>query len=117
MISRRLRPYIEDRLEQMPGVVLLGPRRVGKTTLARNIASRRAKSAAVYLDLKRPVDQRRLHDADTFLRAQAGKLLVIEEIHRAPALFETLRGIIDERRAAGERAGHFLLLGSAASTH
>lgn len=35
-------------------------------------------------------------------------------IHRAPALFETLRGIIDERRAAGERSGHFLLLGSAA---
>lgn len=114
MISRRLRPYIEDRLKQMPGVVLLGPRQVGKTTLARNIASRKAKSAAIYLDLERPVDQRRLHDADTFLRAQAGKLVVIDEIHRAPALFETLRGIIDERRAAGERAGHFLLLGSAA---
>lgn len=40
--------------------------------------------------------------------------MVIEEIHRAPALFETPRGIIDERRAAGERAGHFLLLGSMA---
>jgi predicted AAA+ superfamily ATPase len=87
---------------------------VGKTTLARNIASRKAKSAAVYLDLERPADQRRLHDADAFLRAQAGKLVVIDEIHRAPALFETLRGIIDERRASGERAGHFLLLGSAA---
>lgn len=106
MISRRLRLYIEDRLKQMPGVVLLGPRQVGKTTLARNIASRKAKSAAIYLDLERPVDQRRLHDADTFLRAHAGKLVVIDEIHRAPALFETLRGIIDERRAAGERAGH-----------
>ena len=30
-----------------------------------------------------------------------------------PALFEVLRGIIDERRRAGQRAGHFLLLGSA----
>lgn len=49
-----------------------------------------------------------------FLRASAGKLVVIDEIHRAPALFEALRGITDERRAAGERSGHFLLLGSAA---
>lgn len=114
MITRRLRPYIEDRLKQMPAVVLLGPRQVGKTTLARNIASRKAKSSALYLDLERPMDQRRLRDADAFLRAQAGKLVVIDEIHRAPSLFETLRGIIDERRSAGERSGHFLLLGSAA---
>jgi predicted AAA+ superfamily ATPase len=41
------------------------------------------------------------------------KLVVIDEIHRLPDLFETLRGIIDDRRAAGDRAGHFLLLGSA----
>lgn len=114
MITRRLRPYIEDRLKRMPAVVLLGPRQVGKTTLARNIASRKAKSSALYLDLERPVDQRRLGDADTFLRAQAGKLVVVDEIHRAPSLFETLRGIIDERRAVGERSGRFLLLGSAA---
>jgi predicted AAA+ superfamily ATPase len=114
VITRRLRPYIEDRLKHMPAVVLLGPRQVGKTTLARNIASRMAKSKALYLDLERPIDQRRLRDPDTFLRAQAGKLVVIDAIHRAPSLFEILRGIIDERRAAGERAGHFLLLGSAA---
>ena len=113
MIARRLRPIIEERLRQMPGVVLLGPRQVGKTTLARQIANLR-KTRAIYLDLERPTDQRRLQDADAFLRAQVGKLVVIDEIHRAPALFETLRGIIDDRRAAGDRAGHFLLLGSAA---
>ena len=97
----------------MPGVVLLGPRQVGKTTLSRQIAAQR-KHRAIYLDLERPVDRRRLQDADAFLRAQTGKLVVIDEIHRAPALFETLRGIIDDRRASGDRAGHFLLLGSAA---
>ena len=113
MIARRLRPIVEERLRQMPGVVLLGPRQVGKTTLARQIANLR-KARAIYLDLERPTDQRRLQDADAFLRAQVGKLVVIDEIHRAPALFETLRGIIDDRRAAGDRAGHFLLLGSAA---
>ena len=94
-------------------MVLLGPRQVGKTTLARRIATARGQRA-LYLDMERPLDQRRLQDADSFLRAQTGKLVVIDEIHRVPALFETLRGIIDDRRAAGDRTGHFLLLGSAA---
>ena len=97
----------------MPAVVLLGPRQVGKTTLARQIAAERG-DGAIYLDLERPSDRRRLADADAYLRAQGGKLVVIDEIHRAPGLFEILRGIIDDRRASGDRAGHFLLLGSAA---
>ena len=112
MITRRVMQTVEERLRHMPGVVLLGPRQVGKTTLARAIARSRAPEA-LYLDLERPADRRRLHDADDFLRDQPRKLVVLDEIHRAPDLFEILRGIIDDRRAAGERAGHFLLLGSA----
>jgi hypothetical protein len=112
MLKRRLAPLLEMRLRQMPAVVLFGPRQVGKTTLARQIAAAR-KERSLYLDLERPADQRRLADADAFLRAHPGKLIVIDEIHRAPELFATLRGIIDERRAAGQRHGHFLLLGSA----
>jgi hypothetical protein len=103
---------VESRLEQIPAVVLLGPRQVGKTTLAMQIAEGR-QGTATYLDLERPADLRRLDDADAYLRAQSGRLVIIDEIHRAPALFELLRGIIDERRRSGERAGHFLLLGSA----
>lgn len=112
MFQRRLERFIGEHLARIPAVVLLGPRQVGKTTLARHIVDERP-NQAIYLDLERPADRRRLDDADAYLRAHAGKLVVIDEIHRAPALFETLRGIIDERRRAGERAGHFLLLGSA----
>ena len=112
MIERALTALIRDRLRAMPAVVLLGPRQVGKTTLARAIARERG-DRALYLDLERDADRRRLDDADAYLRAQAGKLVILDEIHRLPGLFERLRGIIDDRRAAGEKAGHFLLLGSA----
>ena len=112
MIPRQARSEIEGRLRDFPAVVLLGPRQVGKTTLARELARRRG-HRALYLDLERPADRRRLEDADAYLRGQAGRLVVVDEIHRLPGLFEVLRGIIDERRSAGRRAGQFLLLGSA----
>lgn len=50
----------------------------------------------------------------SYLRAQQGKLVILDEIHRAPGVFEVLRGIIDDNRQAGLRSGQFLLLGSAA---
>ncbi len=112
MIERLALARIRDRLSAMPAVVILGPRQVGKTTLARTLASERGDDA-LYLDLERESDRRRLDDADAYLRAQRGTLVILDEIHRLPGLFELLRGIIDERRAAGEKAGHFLLLGSA----
>jgi uncharacterized protein len=114
MIPRNIEVSLRSRLAGVvPAVVLLGPRQVGKTTLARKIAADWP-GGAVYLDMERPADRRRLDDADAYLRAQRGKLVVIDEIQRAPGLFEVLRGIIDDRRAEGQRFGHFLLLGSAA---
>ncbi len=112
MIHRHVFDLVTARLRATSSVVLLGPRQVGKTTLARAIADARG-NAAVYLDLESSADQRRLSDPEKFLRAQAGKLVVIDEIHRAPGVFPILRGLIDGRRRAGDRVGHFLLLGSA----
>jgi len=97
-------------LDRAPAVVLLGPRQIGKTTMARTLG---AKQEALYLDLERAADLRRLDDTDAFLRSHNDKLIILDEVHRAPALFPELRGVIDERRQAGKRTGQFLLLGSA----
>ena len=104
---RRVATQIENALATNPCVVLTGPRQTGKTTLAREIASRRAGS--VYLDCERPSDLARLADPELFLAAHAGSLVVLDEVQRVPNLFTVLRSIIDDDR----RNGRFLLLGSA----
>ena len=113
MIIRRSQATVERQLRLMPGVVLLGPRQVGKTTLAKSIADQNKRNGALYLDMERPTDLRRLADADAFLREHSRQLVIIDEIHRVPELFGVLRGIIDDRRSTKRRNGHFLLLGSA----
>ncbi|REJ73528.1 MAG: hypothetical protein DWQ36_07000 [Acidobacteria bacterium] len=114
MLRRSLTPLLRDRLATFPAVALLGPRQVGKTTLARSLASDLADGKEVlYLDLENPADLAKLEDAPGYLHSQHGRLVILDEVHRAPGLFGTLRGVIDERLRAGERAAHFLLLGSA----
>jgi predicted AAA+ superfamily ATPase len=111
LISRALtHAAVSTALNERPAVALLGARQVGKTTLARQIAAERG---GLYLDLEDTTDRQKLDDAKGFLSRNTGRLVVIDEIHRAPGLFPQLRGLIDERRRAGEQAGHFLLLGSA----
>lgn len=112
MIPRLTESAVRKKLLQTPAVVLLGPRQVGKTTLARQIAGDWP-GGALYLDLERSADRLRLEDAEDYLRAHVGRLVIMDEIHRAPGVFEALRGIIDENRLAGVRSGQFLLLGSA----
>ena len=89
---------------------MIGPRQVGKTTLAHAIAEQ---SGAVYLDLEASADRAKLADARLFLAEHENRLVVLDEIHRAPALFPELRGVIDAGRRRGQRTGRFLILGSA----
>jgi uncharacterized protein len=97
----------------MPCVVLLGPRQVGKTTLAMAIQNE-LDGKAIYLDLENRADRARIAEPESYLAMHQDKLVILDEIHRAPELFSILRGQIDQRRRIGRPAGHFLILGSAA---
>lgn len=110
MYKRLLTSSIETSLLHMPAVAMLGPRQIGKTTLALAIASHRP---SIYLDLESPNDLAKLQDPVAYLSTQAGKLVILDEIQRVPELFKTLRGIIDKGRQAGHGNGQFLILGSA----
>lgn len=110
MIPRFARTRVEDALARQAAVALLGPRQVGKTTLALEIAEDRE---AIYLDLEDSSDRAKLQNPALYLEQHADKLVILDEVHRTPELFESLRGIIDRGRRQGRRTGRFLILGSA----
>lgn len=112
MIERNLTKKIELYLADFPAVALLGPRQVGKTTLAKYIVPKLEKPS-IYLDLERPSQLEPLmKNPEAFLEQHKDKCLIIDEVQRYPALFPILRPMIDEYRFPGR----FLLLGSASPT-
>lgn len=110
MIPRQKNDIVLSRLDQFPAVALLGPRQTGKTTLAELIAADRP---SVYLDLEDPADREKLTDAALYLSGYEDRLVILDEVQRAPELFQMLRGLIDQGRKRGRKCGRFLLLGSA----
>jgi predicted AAA+ superfamily ATPase len=112
MLKRQAQPEIARLLEEFPAVGVLGPRQVGKTTLAEEIAAS-VKPEPIYLDLERPSEAARLKEPEEYFELQKGKLIILDEIQRVPELFQILRGVIDRRRLEGLRTGQFLILGSA----
>jgi predicted AAA+ superfamily ATPase len=113
MIHRTLEDKLIQGLKSMPVVVILGPRQVGKTTLALDFAKPLLDKPIYYLDLELDSDLAKLDDPESYLRRFENQLLVIDEVQRKPDLFGIIRGLVDIRKRAGEKAGHFLLLGSA----
>ena len=110
MIRRRSFQSVLNALGRQAAVALIGPRQVGKTTLAHEIAEG---SDAIYLDLEARADRDRLADPILYLKEYEDRLVILDEIHRVPELFQELRGLIDEGRRRGKRTGRFLILGSA----
>jgi len=110
MIKRRIEQLLEKALSRNASVALMGPRQVGKTTLALHIA---AQNKGLYLDLERKRDLQRLQDIDAFHSENRDRLIIMDEVQRLPDIFQELRGIIDEERRRGHKFGQFLFLGSA----
>ncbi len=110
MITRRAHKNVRDALGRQAAVALLGPRQVGKTTLALEIAK---STNAIYLDLESRADRNKLVEPALYLEEFADRLVILDEIHRVPELFQELRGLIDRGRRQGKGRGRFLILGSA----
>ncbi len=108
MYQRQAFATLAHRLSWNPAVLLVGPRQVGKTTLARAFAA--AQPGAVFLDLERAADRARLAEPELFFARHRQQLVVLDEVQLMPGLFVHLRPEID----ADRRPGRFLLLGSAA---
>ena len=107
MFSRIAQPTLATALTWSPAVAILGPRQIGKTTLARALLETHPN--ALYLDLESPQDHAALGDGPLFLQANADRLIILDEVQHTPELFSVLRGEIDRVR----RPGRFVLLGSA----
>lgn len=107
-IERTEKPKVIKSLKSFPVVAILGPRQVGKTTLAKSIAADIG-GKSVYLDLENPADYTKLTEPVLYLKDNADKLVIIDEIHLKPELFPILRSMVDENGANSR----FLILGSA----
>lgn len=112
MYKRLLAQEISEKLSKNPAVAILGPRQVGKTTLAMEVAKNKP---SIYLDLENPEDLQKLRDPGHYLNLHTDKLVILDEIQRYPDLFMSLRGIIDKGRREGKGLGRFLVLGSASN--
>ena len=106
MITRNYVRQVEEGLLQFPAVALLGPRQIGKSTLAKSLA---LKKKSIFLDLEKQSHQNRLSDPESFFKDHQDQLVIIDEVQIMPGLFTALRPAIDEHRLPGR----FLLLGSA----
>jgi uncharacterized protein len=112
MIPRIAEGRLVQLLQRFPAVALLGPRQVGKTTLALSLTGE-SDVPPHYLDLELPSDRAKLADPELYLSSYEDRLVILDEIHRLPGIFQTLRSLIDQRKRKGKRTGQFLLLGSA----
>jgi predicted AAA+ superfamily ATPase len=104
--------YLEDIEIQFrihPVCALLGPRQVGKTTLARMYLEKHLQEEAQFFDLENPLDLARLENPMLALSKLSNQLIVIDEIQRRPELFPVLRVLVDEPN----KKRKFLVLGSA----
>ena len=110
MLRRKFEQQIKKLLATNAAVVLIGPRQIGKTTIATQIGE---ELGAIYRDLETPRDLTQVQDINLFAETYPDKLIILDEVQRTPEIFAPLRGIIDERRRKDFKYQQFLFLGSA----
>ena len=108
MDQRFAQTYILELQDQFPAVAIVGPRQVGKTTLALQLARMLGKEA-VYVDLENPRDAVKLNDPFLFFENNEDQCVILDEIQRDKRLFPILRSMIDKKRVPAR----FIVLGSA----
>ncbi len=108
MIERLISTKILKYLNHFPAVAIIGPRQVGKTTIARFIQTQ-LKKESTYLDLERTEDLTKIDNPALYLESRKEECIILDEIQRRPELFPEMRSLIDRHRIPGR----FLILGSA----
>ena len=109
MIERVLYKDVLRGLSAFPVVILLGPRQVGKTTLAKELSTK-TKRNVHYLDLEKPSAYSAVKKSpEDYLTPFENDCVIIDEVQRMPELFPLLRALVDENR----KPGRFILTGSA----
>ena len=111
MLSRLIAPQVEDALRRQGsgGADRAAPGPARRRWPCRSGAAR----DALYLDLQDSADRARLAAPVLFLDNVENCLVILDDIHRMPELFQALRGVIDRGRRQGRGTGRFLILGSA----
>lgn len=112
MIHREAELEIKKLFAQFPAIGILGPRQIGKTTLAFQIAAS-ISPKPIYLDLESPTDLAKLTEPELYFATHRDRVIILDEIQRVPELFAPLRSVIDKRKRKGQKTGQFIILGSA----
>jgi uncharacterized protein len=107
IIERKITQQVLENLTYFPVVGIVGPRQVGKTTLAK-ILQENLSTPSIHLDLELNEDLYKLENPQVYLQMHADKCVIIDEIQRLPSIFPLLRALIDQDR----RPARFIILGS-----
>jgi uncharacterized protein len=107
IFPRNIENYAIDLMNNFPGLVILGARQTGKTTLSKTIAPQFS-----YFDLEKPSDQDRIARDPEFFFSQYPQRLILDEAQEMPVIFNILRGVIDENRQQNNR---FIITGSSST--
>lgn len=106
MIERYIQLDFGFSVNNFPVTGIIGPKQVGKTTLAKTFPYNKP---FLYLDLEKLSDLNKLNDPELFFASIPEQTIILDEIQHKPELFPLIRSLVDENRTPGR----FVILGSA----